>query len=761
MKLKEKVKNEASVAVNAAKTGAAQLPGAAGLFLWAFWGFLAAGTQLGGGFPLCAAVTAAVSPANGAAAFAGSLAAFFLSGDLGRAVTEIAAMPAIIISKAALAGLFGKRLSPAFSGAHAGAAYLICGVIAAFFGKMSGALILALLFRGALCGGAAYFAVKFLYAAAEDFSFKDGIRVSAAAVYALCICMLCGISLGGFNAGRAAGAFVSAAAAYLFGGGTGAAAAAVSAMAAGTASAAFLGTSPVLICAAAAAGVLRKKGRLAVSAAYICAGLGCCLILGMPSDSPKLMTDMVCAAAVFCFLPDRLCRLPVFRTSAAFSETVRHFGGRLKFAAAAVSEANKNFRKAAEVLDRNESTNEISEEVCGKVCARCRKAAACGDGAYLRAAEDFIEKKGYITEKELPAGLESCPQKNLLAEAFNAAYRKVRLERRLAESAEEMRELTGEYLGFAENALEALSLRSENFPACDEELSARIRGILIKAGAKVPAVSAFFDGEGRLYAECFYEGALRISAEELAEKISAAAERELDVPESFSIGNTTRLCFHEPATFEAEIGSASANGREKTSGDFGAVFRDGFGSVTVLLSDGMGSGARAAVESSMTVSLLTRLLRAGIGAEAALRLINLTLLTKSREECFSTVDMLTVNLFTGKAELIKLGAAQSFIKTNGTVKTAEDRSTPVGIVASAEVNVRTFRLSDGDEAVMFTDGICEDCYLKIRELMMSTGVTAKDCAERIIAAAERDKERDIYRMDDKTVYVLKLHRMQP
>lgn len=760
MKLKEKVKNETAAA--AASAGAAQLTGAAGLFFWAFWGFLAALTRLGGGFPLCAAVTAAVSPANGAAAFAGALAALFLSGETGHAVTEIAAMPAIIISGTVLSAALGKRLSAAFSGVHAAAAYFICGVAAAFFGKMSAGLIIALLFRSAMCGGAAYFARKFLSAAEKGFSL-EGNRGATAAVYALCICMLCGVSFGNFNAGRAAGALVSAAAAYLFGGGTGAAAAAVSSMAAGTAKTGFLATSPALICAAAAAGTFRKKGRLAVSAAFVGTALACCLILGMPADSAGLLTDTVVAAAVLCFLPDRLCRLPVLRTAAAFSETVRHFGGRLKFAAAAVSEANKNFRRAAEVLDRNEersgNTCGISSEVYGKVCARCQKSASCGGAAYFRAAEDFIEKKGYITEKELPAGLGPCAKKDLLAEAFNGAYRKKCLEKRLAAVTAEQRELTSEYLAFAEKAFEAFGARSEIFPACDEELSARIRGVLLKAGAKEPSVSVFFDGEGRLYAECFFEGTARISPEELAEKISAAAERDLDVPESFSVGSTTRLRFHEPAAFEAEIGCAGVSGREKTSGDYGAVFRDGFGSVTVLLSDGMGSGARAAVESSMTVSLLTRLLRAGFGAEAAVRLVNLLLLTKSAEECFSTVDMLTVNLFTGRAELIKQGAAQSFIKTGGTVKTAEERAAPVGIVAQSEVNVRSFRLSDGDEAVLFTDGICEDCFPQVRELMMSVGVTARDCAERIIAAAEKGKEEDHYRRDDKTVYVVKIHKI--
>lgn len=764
MKVKEKVKNESAAAVNAVKEGAVQLTGAAGLFFWAFWGFLAAETRLGGGFPLCAAVTAAVSAANGTAAFIGAMAALFLSGELGRAVTEIAAMPAIIISKAVIETASGKRLSPALSGVHSGAAYIVCGIAAAFFGKMSAGLVIALLFRGVLCGGAAYFVRKFCGNLTKGFSLKDGERIPAIVVYALCVCMLCSVSIGNFNGGRAAGAFVSAAAAYLFGGGAGVTAAAVSSVAAGTANGAFLALSPVPVCSAAAAGLFRKRGRAAVSAAYIGAGLGCCLILGMPADSARLLTDTVCAAAVFCLLPDRLCRLPVLKAAAA-SETLRHFGGRLKFAAAAVADARERFTEAARALERNEAPSDIAEQVCGSVCARCRNSSVCGGGSerrigtYFRSVEDFLEKKGYITERELSALTDICPSKVLLTEAFNGAYRRNMLEKRLAAAAAELRELTPEYLEFAEKALLTLGGQSELFPACDEELSGRVREIFNEAGARDTSVSVFYDGKGRLYSECLCAEPPLLSPEELAEKLSSAAGRELDIPESFSVGDLTALRFHEPAVFEAEIGSAAAKGREKTSGDFGTVFRDGFGSVTVLLSDGMGSGGRAAVESCMTVSLITMIMEAGLGAEAAVRLINLLLLTKSSEESFSTVDMLTVNLFTGRAELIKLGAAQSFIKTNGTVKTAEERAAPVGIVAQTEFTRRDIRLSDGDEIVMLTDGICEDCFPQVRELMMSTAYTAGDCAERIISAAEKGREEDIYRRDDKTVYVVKIHKI--
>ncbi|MDE6745168.1 MAG: SpoIIE family protein phosphatase, partial [Oscillospiraceae bacterium] len=333
-------------------------------------------------------------------------------------------------------------------------------------------------------------------------------------------------------------------------------------------------------------------------------------------------------------------------------------------------------------------------------------------------------------------------------------YRLSQMEKRYGSENGSMRELALEHLTETEDMLNYLGGGAETFLSCDENLSEHILSVLKQCGAKKPSAAALFDKEGRLYIECFYRGVLSERTDTLAERLCEISDRELDKPSSLTLDGVTHLRFHELPVYEAEIGKACVSGREYVSGDSDAVFRDGLGNLCILLSDGMGSGVRAAVESRMTVSVMTRLLRAGIGSSAAVRMLNGLLITKSPEEIFATIDLLKINLFTGKAELVKLGAAQTFLKTNGTVKTVESRTTPVGIVGSCEIDKRTAQLSDGDQIVMITDGICEECFPRVRELMLSIGVTAQDCAERIVAAAEKDKEENLSRQDDKTGYAL-------
>lgn len=765
MNLKEKTK-----AGTAAKQRPAETPSgktlslASALFLSALFGFLSAGTKLGGnGAPLCAAFAAAVPMTNGFAAFAGAMAAFFLDGSFTSRVTEIIAMPAVILARAMLTSVMGRKLSPAASGALAAAAYIICGIIAAFMYKITAPLLMAVAFRGIVCGAAAYFASK-LFPHLRDGAASE-MRISAAVVYVLVICMLCGVSVGAFSAGRIAGAFVIAAAAFRYGIPGGAAAGALSAFAFGMSSPSMTATAAVVVCGGLVSGLFTQKSKLALAAAFIITVFAGTLVYGMPTDGARLMADVTAAAALFYLIPEKLYRRPFIRKDMPPSAAAVQFSGRLKFAAGSVADVKESFSKAVKVLEKGEFDRDISSEVCEKVCASCRSGAFCGDSpeqrteAYFRTAETLLRKRGSITEKELPDGVSHCPRKGELTEAFNRIYRLTRLEKRQGDISGCMRELTAEQLSETEDMLNYLSCGGETFFSCDETLSEYARAALEDCGAKSPSAAVFYDRDGRLYIECFYEGLLSEKPQKLAERFAEISDRELDKPSAASVNGFTRLRFHEIPKYEAEIGRASASGREQTSGDSDAVFRDGLGNVIIILSDGMGSGVRAAVESRMTVSVMTRIVRAGLGADAAVRLINSLLITKSPEEIFSTIDFMRINLFTGRTEIVKLGAAQTFLKTNGTVKTVESRTTPVGIVTGSDIDRRSALLSDGDEAVMITDGITDDCFPRVRELMLSLGVTAQDCAERIVAEAEKDRENNLSAQDDKTVFVVKIHKI--
>ena len=125
----------------------------------------------------------------------------------------------------------------------------------------------------------------------------------------------------------------------------------------------------------------------------------------------------------------------------------------------------------------------------------------------------------------------------------------------------------------------------------------------------------------------------------------------------------------------------------------------------MVLSDGMGTGSRAARESQAMLELLDSFLRAGFDTRTAVKFINSVMLLKSDEEAFVTIDICIIDLYTGEAEFIKTGAEPSFILQKGGVNTVKAASLPVGVIAEMEAE-RTFKtIADGDVIVMVTDGV--------------------------------------------------------
>lgn len=85
----------------------------------------------------------------------------------------------------------------------------------------------------------------------------------------------------------------------------------------------------------------------------------------------------------------------------------------------------------------------------------------------------------------------------------------------------------------------------------------------------------------------------------------------------------------------------------------------------MILCDGMGTGRPAAVDGNLAAELTARLLKAGFTAELAARLVNVALALKSDEESGATLDLISVDLYTGTARLFKAGAAPGFLVHGG------------------------------------------------------------------------------------------------
>ena len=133
----------------------------------------------------------------------------------------------------------------------------------------------------------------------------------------------------------------------------------------------------------------------------------------------------------------------------------------------------------------------------------------------------------------------------------------------------------------------------------------------------------------------------------------------------------------------------------------------GDGRVVMVVSDGMGKGKKAAAESLMVTRTMISMLKSGVTADLALKMINTIMLMKDDEDSYATLDMVTVDKHTGKAKFYKIGAAPTLIRRRTNVEEVKLSAVPLGIVNGLKVRYVETTLKKDDWIIMMSDGVSD------------------------------------------------------
>ena len=178
--------------------------------------------------------------------------------------------------------------------------------------------------------------------------------------------------------------------------------------------------------------------------------------------------------------------------------------------------------------------------------------------------------------------------------------------------------------------------------------------------------------------------------------------------------------FLEEPGFLVLTGTAKAvKENETVSGDNFCQFETDKSSLTILLSDGMGSGEKACADSLRVLDLMERMLTAGFSGETAVQMVNTSLNMGGGENHLSTLDVCRLDLYEGTVELTKVGAASTYIKRDNLVEQISSRSLPLGVFGRLESEVTKRKLMDGDYIIMVSDGIPDGLSQGIGEEALS------------------------------------------
>ena len=166
--------------------------------------------------------------------------------------------------------------------------------------------------------------------------------------------------------------------------------------------------------------------------------------------------------------------------------------------------------------------------------------------------------------------------------------------------------------------------------------------------------------------------------------------------------------------------------KERVSGDnFSCSFEEE-GQFLMCLSDGMGSGIEACKESEAVVELIEQFIDSGFSRETAARLVNSSLLLQGNDGMFSTMDICTVDLYTGICNFLKAGASTTFIKRDHWVEAISSTSLAVGLVQQIDYETTSRKLYSGDFLIMVTDGVIDALPVGEQEALMCTFIQDSD-----------------------------------
>lgn len=484
---------------------------------------------------------------------------------------------------------------------------------------------------------------------------------------------------------------------------------------------------------------------------------GCAALLagGADTDSWRVFAELAAAGAAYILIPQRKTSEDCGMTENTAALMMRE---RLNFAAGALSGVNTGLEAAADTLERRytESLPQVADKAADKVCRSCPNNMVCWGQKYELFHREFdrlvkvLRSGGELSMQSLsPMAAAECVNRDGVIRGVRKAY-----EQYLAVSGEQqrIRELRRIYSGqlFSLSGILAdMGAAAGRIRTGSRIAERRAEKVLRECGLTDTAAFINITKGGRIRLEAYGSGELSTDREYLGELLIRAVGKELDLPEVSTSGGRVRITASQRAKMSAEIGACQlCRGKNRICGDCFDSFTDPTGALYVILSDGMGSGSRARIDSALACSMASRLIKSGISLSAALEVVNTSLMVKSSDESYATLDICRLDLNTGECVIYKAGAAASYIKCSDRLLRASVSSAPTGTGGRITVPAQKFHVSAGDMIIMTTDGASLDEEWLGRELSRETDgkrtpQELSECIARTARGAENGREDDI------------------
>ena len=666
---------------------------------------------LGAPSPFAVAFVASLPTKIGAISFVCSSVGYVLGFGFQEALSYIFSMVLILISKNLFDFSKKFRLNRTYLPMLVGGCYIVMSVLIAIALTKSASEYFLIAFDSILCGGVCFCFSTVIRLILND-NKEDLLRLSeiTAVVVLSMLGLIClaQVDIGMFNLGVIVALLLVVVATYCMGSVWGMVACVISGAAIALYDRSAITFFAIVGFCSLISGVFRFWGKIGQVASFIFLGLVSIMVIGVNISILQMMLCLLVALTLFLVIPHTILEKITLKSEfyvLAKNNMASKESSKIRFASNTLVNLKSSFEQAYEKLyhKKANTTDSVISACSNKICKKCPKSAHCWIDEY-GTTMDYFNKMVLTASSGSKLESTNMPeymQKNCIRTIAVANFISSQYEFKATKKLE---------IEQFQSCVDMLCGINDKSPkvVCDRVTAELVKDALVQFGLTPSDVIATVDLKGRTSVDVFFAGKVVCDTGKIAQALSVEIGKYMQAGDIAVIGSQSKLSFFDMPeySFRSFVIQKAAKTGDKC-GDSICAFTDGNAVRHVVLSDGMGTGGQAALDSAITVDFVKNLIISGFDYKSALEFVNSSLQLRA-EESLATVDVLTVDLYSGSIAFKKAGSASSFIKCKNDCSVVKTQSLPIGIMGQVDFDEQEFKLEPGDMVVMVSDGVIEN-----------------------------------------------------
>lgn len=482
---------------------------------------------------------------------------------------------------------------------------------------------------------------------------------------------------------------------------------------------------------------------------------------------PKSVRDLLSNEMNFDTKKEKIDELGLNEFKEEFTEKIRRLQRVLRNVSKTLGQINDN-----ESLVCKSKSAALIENLADRVCPKCSKCSKCWNRDFNQTYNAFeVLIKSYENGKIIfPNELEKiCLYKFDLIKDVERIVNNLNNKQVLKDRLGEERVLLADHIDNISYSIGEMLLDFKKDITLCEDAERVIRRAFTKHYIQAKNIFCYRDENARECVKVTMQscGGSKYCVKDVLPILNEVMSKKMIIGgEGCKINPKTGECsviFEESPKYRVlSYGAVAVKDGENCSGDTFSFGKGRDGKYITLISDGMGSGPEASKESRSTVDLIESFIEAGFKKDTAINMINSIMSMKFEEdERFATLDLNSIDLYTGQASFVKIGAAASFIKRGKMIQPIVSNMPPFGVVDKVELEEVKETVKNGDLIITLSDGVLDvnkeslGKYNWLKEYLIDATKNPKDLASEIIEKAKDLGGGKV--KDDMTVVVSKVY----